>query len=240
VSFGAPLVLALISAVVAWYLIQRHIELTVAARPRLPAPPIEMRQVLVANQILPEQTRIERQHLALRSLPASGLPEDVFGPAKLEELVGQYTRYAIPRGKPLQHLHLHEAAARRLTTRLPPGMRAFTIRAEVQWTHHGALETGDLVDLYQVHETHWERIVRHAEVIQLAPIVTDMSASHRYEYVTFAIEQAMNARLYELHEMSRLRFVLRSMKHNSVEEGFGDVLEIERLPELIGVKERVE
>lgn len=204
-----PLGVGTLLAVIAYWLVQFHIDKEVEARPRLPALPIPETAVLVSGMSLKPGDTLASSILAVRSLPSEGLPADTLTPSSLEKVLNKEVIDNVPAGKPLQRIHLARESAIDLRDITEQGMQPFTVSSSPYWTHDQALTLGDEISIYEQHNSHWSLLVDSAPIIRLSPS-NETSQPAQYQFVTFSVPKEQIARVDKLHELSKLKFILKS------------------------------
>lgn len=213
--FWLPALLGLIAALITWWLIGTYIQQQVEERPRLPALPIEEYQVIVPGENIVPGTVIQLEHLAMRHLPASALPTDVFFDTDVENLIGRVVVKEIHRGKAIQQLHLIDQSARKLSEQISRGYTAFTLPLEFSWTHAQSVQPGDMFDFYATESNGWHRLLSSIQLLALAPQLSALEqvehSSRTFTHAIFQVPIHTYARLVNLQQRQQLKPVLKTV-----------------------------
>ncbi|MCC5854857.1 MAG: Flp pilus assembly protein CpaB [Idiomarina sp.] len=203
-----PVVVGLVSALAAWFLVRQYVEVQVAQQPRLPAIPEPQWLVVVPRIDLSAGTRLTPELLQLRDLEARSLPIDAIAAEDAESVFERTLAHNVAAGNALQQLHIAPESGGALSSRMPAGMRAFTLAAQNEWTHVQSLDVGDRVDLYAEESNGWLLVGQNISVLQLATDEGELNTKP-YRYVTFAVPMLALAHIQELSDDRRLQVVLR-------------------------------
>ena len=151
--FGLVLILGIALAGGAVYLAQGYISEHRAALAKERASNVPLTDIVVASQPLKYGDEVTREHIAVMKWPIPAVPEgafktpeDVFskGPEELRTALR-----AMEKGEPLLATKVSDPGqGAGLVSLLEPGMRAFTLRVDVQTGVSGFLRPGDRVDVF--------------------------------------------------------------------------------------------
>lgn len=198
------------------WLIHLYIQQQVLEQPRLPALPIEKKEVLVANYTLNAGTEISLDSLALRALAVDALPTDSLTAETIDFILGQNVIVDIEAGKALQVLHLQPPHSLPLSKQLKANHTAFTLPIDNDWGHAQSIQEGDVFGFYKIQQNTWTQLYPAVPLISLAPkhLDTDYNVSntHLYQYATFEVPTLDYANLYQLYHQDKLRIVLQGEK----------------------------
>lgn len=150
------LAFAILAGVFAAWAARQHIQGRVAlleSQARVP----EVERIVAASD-LPAGTRIETDHLAIRSFPASVVPSDSLMPARFSELEGMLLRSPLVAGDAVLPVHVQRQQLSAFSTTLISGRRAITMPVDAINSVSGLLQPGDLIDLYVSFEYQRRRI----------------------------------------------------------------------------------
>jgi len=181
--FGFVLIVGLALAGAAAWMAQDYInqqKAALAAARAQTAPEVPTLRVMTANKQLRFGQTLTREDVAAVTWPASAVPEGVF-----TEVEALFPANAEPRrvlralepGEPLMAIKLTEPGADAgITSRLTPGMRAFTIKVDATTGVSGFLRPGDRVDVYWSGRTAATGDVTKLIETGLALVAVDQSA----------------------------------------------------------------
>ncbi len=105
-------------------------------------------QRVVAAYDLPEGTRIEAVHVAVRDIPESWVVSGSLAPDAFIQIEGQVITTALKVGDPVLWANVAKAKNAPFSTKINPGRRAVTIPVDAINSVSGMLVPGDLIDLY--------------------------------------------------------------------------------------------
>jgi pilus assembly protein CpaB len=109
---------------------------------------VPMVQRIVAAYDLQPGTRLQEEHLALRSFPAAWAAPASLAPENFRLLIGRQLVSAVIAGEPVLQLHTHNARRPAFSSQIRPGRRAITMPVDRINSVSGLLQPGDLIDLY--------------------------------------------------------------------------------------------
>ena len=225
-----PLCLGLLCAVVAIYLLVRHVQnieqqtylATQLSKPKA----VAKKPVVVASVLLAAGDVLNEEHLRVREIDATMVPVDSIHPADVSQFVGVRLRAdigaAIPAGVPIQKLHL-QSTREGNGLRLAAGMVPFSFPVSALQSHSGMLLVGDVVDLYQYQQGNATLINERLLVLatgsqreRLEPGL-DIGSQHsttysapQYQQITLAVPLEKLALLKQLADQQQLLPVLRA------------------------------
>lgn len=108
-------------------------------------PPVE---IIVAENDIPRGTPMQQSHFTTRLVPSSYLPPNPIYPNDIGIFIGQPTSVNIERGAMiLSSDFVTEAQVFKLSMRIPPDQRAFTLPVDALSGMAGLLAPGDRVDI---------------------------------------------------------------------------------------------
>ncbi|MCH8492203.1 MAG: Flp pilus assembly protein CpaB [Idiomarina sp.] len=228
-SLLVPLCLGLLCAVLAIYLLVRHVQSieqqTYLATQLSEPKPVAKRPVVVASILLTAGDVLHEEHLRVREFDATMVPVDSIHPADISQFLGVRLRAdigaAIPAGVPIQKLHLQPTPAEH---RLPlaAGMVPFSLAVNSLQSHAGMLQVGDIVDLYHHQQDKATLINERIQVLaigsqreRVAPSRDTVSqhgsaySASQYQQITLAVPLKKLALLKQLAHQQQLLPVLR-------------------------------
>lgn len=103
---------------------------------------------VVAAYDLPEGTRIEAVHVAVRDIPETWVVSGSLEPEAFVQMEGQVVTTGLKRGDPVLWANMARAGNAPFSAKINPGRRAITIPVDAINSVSGMLEPGDLIDLY--------------------------------------------------------------------------------------------
>lgn len=208
-----PLVCGLCAALIAVWLVDRHISDQLQQQ-QAPLPSIVSAAVVVPAMDLVPGTLLEPEHLQVRELPVHGLPADVVAAHRAADVFDAELGVAVTRGRPLQYLHLKKAQAARLSELLKPGQRAFALLLGSGTSSGRLVAVGDHVDLYEQRDLTFVPLLQ-AEVIAVGDSWQAKDYDDGASSLTLAVPAAQVARLESLNRQNALAFWLRNREDNS-------------------------
>jgi pilus assembly protein CpaB len=113
---------------------------------------------VVAAYDLPMGTRINADHLAVRSFPATVVSSDSLPPERHSELSGTVLRASLRAGDTVLPAHTTTPSQDSFSSHLVSGRRAITMPVDAINSVSGLLQPGDLIDLYVSFEYQRRRI----------------------------------------------------------------------------------
>lgn len=138
--------LALMSGAIAAWLVQAYVQGHVdqlEAQARVP-----MVERVVAAYDLPVGTRLQAQHMALRSFPREWVSSASLSPARYSELNDSVLVSGLKAGDPILLAHTVAVHQQSFSNQLAQGRRAITLPVDQINSVSGLLQPGDLIDLY--------------------------------------------------------------------------------------------
>lgn len=210
-----PLVLALVSGVAAWLLLEQHIAQRVARLEPVAVETRDVQQVVVPGQTLEPGTPLTANLLMLRELDARSLPADALTATSIEDYLGRELRYPVPSGRPLQRLHLRAPGPASFVQRLARGARPVTMRYDSQEQHAGLVQLGDVLDLYIPVRGALELLLTGVQVIatddqwKLAA-QDDPFGNSGYQTLTLAVPEEKVAKVRQYIQRGELVTLLRA------------------------------
>lgn len=153
---SAMLLLALAAGACAAWAARQYLQdraQLIEARAKVP-----MAQRIVAAHDLPAGTRLESEHLMIRSYPAALVSSDSLPPERYTELTGTVLRTPLRSGDPVLPVHAAAHQPGTFSSHLASGRRAITMPVDAINSVSGLLQPGDLIDLYVSFEYQRRRI----------------------------------------------------------------------------------
>lgn len=105
-------------------------------------------QRVVAAYDLPEGTRIEAVHVAVRDVPEPWVVSGSLAPEEFIQIEGQIITTALKVGDPVLWANVAKAKNAPFSAKINPGRRAVTMPVDAINSVSGMLVPGDLIDLY--------------------------------------------------------------------------------------------
>jgi len=229
-SLMVPLFLGLLCAVLAIYLLVRHVQsieqqtylATHLSKPK----PVATMPVVVASILLAAGDVLHEEHLRVREIDASMVPVDSIHPADISQFLGVRLRAdigaAIPAGVPIQKLHLQPTPAE-YRMGLAAGMVPFSFAVNSLQSHAGMLLVGDVVDLYHHQQAKATLINERLPILatgsqrERVGTANDAGSQHgsvysapQYQQITLAVPLEKLALLKQLADRQQLLPVLRA------------------------------
>ncbi|RUO25346.1 Flp pilus assembly protein CpaB [Aliidiomarina minuta] len=207
-----PLVCGIISALIALWLINQHIN------KRLQEASLHQLQVAKTEVVVPATnltagTQLHPSLLQVRKLPSQALPADSIFPAQAAQLFGRYLATEVAAGKPLQQLHIEQEIAQGLAALLRFGQRAFSIPVSNLESNAGLIRPGDRLDIYQLKNSGYRPLLSSVSVLavgnQWHVEGTDVGIED-YRSLTLAVDARQVPELELLSRQGALAFWLRN------------------------------
>jgi pilus assembly protein CpaB len=140
---GGALGLGTIAALVA----RSYIDAQVALERQRLQPAGESVPVVVARRDLPRGETVSPATMAVREIPREYLVGAVVSPERFESLAGARLSVAMRAGEPLLHTGVEGGETGGFASRVPAGVRAFTVVVDEVNSLSGMLQPGDRIDL---------------------------------------------------------------------------------------------
>ncbi|MGB3288673.1 MAG: Flp pilus assembly protein CpaB [Burkholderiaceae bacterium] len=180
---------------------------------------VPMTQRIVAAHDLPAGTRLEPEHLVIRSYPLALVSSDSLPPERYTELTGTVLRTPLRAGDPVLPVHAAAHQPGAFSSHLASGRRAITMPVDAINSVSGLLQPGDLIDLYVSFEYQRRRIT--APLLQGVLVLAtgastqytpDASSSRAAPYATVTLDAAPEdaVKLVAARQSGTITAVLRS------------------------------
>ncbi|MEI2417540.1 Flp pilus assembly protein CpaB [Orrella sp. JC864] len=170
---------------------------------------------LVADDDLPQGTRLHAALLALREFPQQWVSADALPDEALDLLEGKTLAHAVRRGEPILPAHLAEPRPQALSARLAPGRRAVSVAVADLNLQPGLLAPDDKLDLYVSFQSEGANVTAPlllgARVIAVGgwQDLPGMQAQSGSDTVTFDLEPADAVKLLTARDTAALTALLR-------------------------------
>lgn len=109
------------------------------------APEVEMKKIFVALEPLEIGDELDEEKLKVQKRPATDVPENAI--TSLEQLENMVVIQKVPKDLMIVTDFICDKNEAKLKKQPPRGMRAYTIKTELQDTHHNSIQAGDRVDV---------------------------------------------------------------------------------------------
>lgn len=144
---GAVLTAAIVLGAASFWGASRYLEERAASVERNALAAYDPQPVIVARSDLAAGTRLGREELAIRRVPARFVTKSAVAPAELSRIEGRQLLYAVGAGEPLSMALLAEDSPALFSASIPAGFRALTFPVDEVSSFSGLLAPGDLIDL---------------------------------------------------------------------------------------------
>lgn len=228
-----------LGGVSAWALDQHLNEKTeeIESRTRL-----DQLSLLVASKDLLRDTIIEEADYVAELFPVKWAPDDAVTVEQSDVLIGKRLLTDLRGGQPLMHIHLQDADAQSVSTRLEPGLKAVSVTVDPSSAASGLIRAGDCVDLFVSLDHHGKRLtvvlLQSVEVLgigQFPDINTrmDSAVSSSDASITLAVSHEDAVKVIAAREAGSISAVLSSRQH--VFEGHANQAPVGDLASLLGL-----
>lgn len=175
------------------------------------------RSVIVARDDLPKGTRLTRDHVALREIPATFTHDRALLNTDWSAIAGRTLETPVSAGRSILPTHLTDAQRSRLADQINAGDRAMTIPVSGGADIGGLLAPGDRIDLMLTHRGGGERetVPLLADIPILATgaqLVREARGADagRYDDLTLSVSPVEAARITHALAIGRIHVVLRA------------------------------
>jgi Flp pilus assembly protein CpaB len=171
--------------------------------------PVPERPVAAGTMVREIRTRVEK-------FPRHQLPNDVVH--ELARVRDKVTLVALPGGLPIieSNLAAPDEAANPVVGRIPPGMRAMTVRVDATSAVEGWARSGSVVDVLLIEKTRTTVIAEQVKVISaersLSPVEHSESRPSAPTTVTLLVTQEQCLAINTAVPLGKIAFALRSLR----------------------------
>ena len=191
-------------------------------------------QRIVAAYDLPQGTKIEAAHIAVREYPQDLVMSDSLTPEQFIQIEGQVLTATLKKGDPLLWLHITNPTQQPFSEKINVGRRAVTMPVDSINSVSGMLVPGDLIDLYVSFEYRQRQIT--APLLQGVLVMatgkqsrqSDTGEENIYSTVTLDTAPEEAAKLVAARQSGHITALLRNPHDSkSVQKGIrGDLATI--------------
>lgn len=179
---------------------------------------VETVQRVVAAYDLPEGTKIEAVHVAVRDIPKEWVVSGSVLPEEFIHIEGQVVSAALKRGDQLLWANTSQVKTKPFSDKISSGRRAVTIPVDTINSVSGMLVPGDLIDLYVSFEYRRKQITAPllqgvlvmATGQQSRPGMDSTDVNSRYSTVTLDTAPEEAAKLVAARQAGTLTALLRN------------------------------
>jgi pilus assembly protein CpaB len=198
--------------------------------------------LLVASKDLSRDTIIEEADYVAELFPVKWAPDDAVTLEQSEFLVGKRLLTDLRIGQPLMHIHLQDAEALGVSTRLEPGLKAVSVTIDPSSTASGLIRAGDRIDLFVSLDHQGKRLtvvlLQSVEVLgtgQFSDLNTrmDNTVTSSDANITLAVSNEDAVKVVAAREAGSISAVLSS--NQRALEGKDDQVPVGDLASLLGL-----
>jgi pilus assembly protein CpaB len=198
--------------------------------------------LLVASKDLSRDTILEEADYVAELFPVKWAPDDAVTIEHSDFLVGKRLLTDLRVGQPLMHIHLQDAEALGVSTRLEPGLKAVSVTIDPSSAASGLIRAGDRVDLFVSLDHQGKRLtvvlLQSVEVIgkgQFSDLntPTDNTVTSSDANITLAVSHEDAVKVVAAREAGSISAVLSSRQR--VFDGVGDQVPAVDLASLLGL-----
>lgn len=179
---------------------------------------VETVQRVVAAYDLPEGTKIDSHHVAVRDIPKEWVAGGSILPEEFIHIQGQVVTASLKRGDQLLWANTAHVKSKPFSDKISPGRRAVTIPVDTINSVSGMLVPGDLIDLYVSFEYRRKQITAPllqgvlvmATGQQSRPGVEPGDVNSRYSTVTLDTAPEEAAKLVAARQAGTITALLRN------------------------------
>lgn len=190
------------------------------------------RAVVVAGKKIPAGTKLTDEFLAIKQLPAQGVPKDY--PSSIESIKGRIVKNTIEQDEIISENRLiGKGGEGVLPLVIPPGQRAITIKVNEVVGVGGFINPGDHVDIVAIikqNENNFSRtILQNVLILAVGESILDPNALADPKpkivgQVTVALSPEDSEKLALAHEIGILHLVLRPHAEGKITSTEGSTL----------------
>jgi Flp pilus assembly protein CpaB len=179
-------------------------------------PEFDVVDVPVPERPVPPGTAVRDIRTRLEKFPLHQLPHGAL--RDLAAVRDQVTLVPLPGGLPVMEANLGnvDEVSNPLVGRIPPGMRAMTVRVDATSAVEGWARSGSIVDVLLVEKTRTTVIAEQVKVISaersLSPVDAGQSAGAVPNTVTLLVSQEQCLAINTAVPLGKIAFALRSQK----------------------------
>ena len=185
---------------------------------------VEMVQRVVAAYDLPEGTKIDAVHVAVRDVPKEWVASGSILPDEFIHIEGQVVTASLKKGDQLLWANTAQSKSKPFSDKISQGRRAVTIPVDTINSVSGMLVPGDLIDLYVSFEYRRKQITAPllqgvlvmATGQQSRPGQDPKDASSRYSTVTLDTAPEEAAKLVAARQAGTITALLRNPEDDKV------------------------